>query len=451
MYCSCQRDLKPFWVGRNVTPLDYGRLLMAFTLSVHSLFIIVGVGLPLFISAAEFLGIRTKNEAYLRMARTWSRGFLLLFAVGAASGIVVAVQVYLLWPTFMAIASQVIILPFFIEVFAFFVEAIFLGIYMYSWDRFKNPWGHWLASLPIVIAAALSGFLITTVNAFMNSPAGFTLVNGAVTQVDPIAAMFNAATPYETSHVLLACYVGTAFVLAAIYAYKRLRGNRSEYARKAFHLALGIAFVSAVLVAISGSLSASFLAANQPEKFAAMEALYHTQAGASETFFGITIPLPGLLSFLATGSFEGTVLGLDAFPASQWPDVGIVHTAFNVMVTIGVFLILVALANVVFTRYARTTRWARLATYAIVVAGPLAYGNFLLGWIVTEVGRQPWIIYHVMTVQEGFTQAGSAVPGLFFFFAAFYTALVALTVIVLRRIYGARPADREAGRGVPHG
>ncbi len=434
-----------------MTPLDYGRLLMALTLAVHSLFLIVGIGLAFFISLAEFLGIRGKNADYLRMARSWSRGFVLLFAIGAGTGVSVAVELYLLWPTFMAVASQVIILPFFIEIFAFFVETIFLGIYMYTWDRFRNPWSHWLASLPIVVASAASGFLITTVNAFMNSPTGFTAVGGRITQVDPVAAMLNAGVPTETSHVLIACYTGTAFLLAALYAWRRLKGDRSEYVNRAFRLSLYVGLVAAVLAAISGSLSASFVAASQPEKFAAMEALYHTQARAPWVFFGLTIPIPGLLSFLATGSFDGVVTGLDAFPRSTWPDVGIVHTAFNLVVTTGVFLVLVAVANTLTERLKGHETLRRYALYAIVVAGPLAYANFLLGWIVTEVGRQPWIVYNVMTVQEGFTAAGDAVPGLFFGFLVFYAVLLALTLIVLRRLYGVPPREPRIVPGVSHG
>ena len=175
-----------------------------------------------------------------------------LFAVGAGAGVSVAVELYLLWPAFMSVASQVIILPFFIEVFAFFVEAIFLGIYMYSWDRFKNPWRHWLASLPLVVASALSGFLITTVNAFMNAPAGFTLTGGQLTYVDPVAAMLNPAVPIETFHVLTACYVGTAFMLAALYAWKRVRGDTSAYVTRAYRLALYVGLPASILAAIGG-------------------------------------------------------------------------------------------------------------------------------------------------------------------------------------------------------
>ncbi len=434
-----------------MTPLDYGRLLFALTLAVHSLFLIVGIGLAFFISLAEFLGLRTKNEDYLRMARTWSRGFVVLFAIGAGTGVSVAVELYLLWPTFMSAASQVIILPLFIEVFAFFVETIFLGIYLYTWDRFRNAWHHWLASVPIAVASAVSGFLITTVNAFMNTPAGFAVVGGQIVNVDPVAAMLNPAVPLETSHTLVACYLGTAFLLAALYAWKRLRGDATDYARRAFRLAAYVGLVAAILAAVGGSLSASFVAASQPEKFAAMEGLYVTQARAPEVFFGITIPIPGLLSFLATGSFDGVVTGLDAFPASTWPDVALVHTAFNLLVTIGIALVLVAIGAILTDRVKRLERLQRLTLYAVVAGGPLAYANFDLGWIVTEVGRQPWIIQDVMTTQEGFTAAADAVPGLFAAFVVFYAALLVLTVLMLRRIYATRPREPRPIAGVSHG
>ncbi len=434
-----------------MTPLDYGRLLFAFTLAVHALFLIVGIGLAFFISLAEFWGIRRKDEDYLRMARTWSRGFVVLFAVGAGTGVSVAVELYLLWPTFMAAASQVIILPFFIEVFAFFVETIFLGIYMYTWGRFRNPYHHWLASVPVAVASAASGFLITTVNAFMNAPAGFDVVAGQIVNVDPVAAMLNPAVPIETSHTLVACYAGTAFLLAAIYAWKRLRGDASEYATRAFRLAISVGLITAILAAIGGSLSASFVAMSQPEKFAAMEGLYVTQARAPEVFFGITIPIPGLLSFLATGSFDGVVTGLDAFPSSTWPDVALVHTAFNLLVTVGIVLVLLAAANALADRVPRLERLRRLSLYAAVAGGPLAYANFELGWIVTEVGRQPWIIQDVMTTAQGFTAASDAVPGLFAAFVAFYAVLLAATVLVLRRLYAERPREPRIVPGVSHG
>lgn len=434
-----------------MTPLDYGRLLFAFTLAVHALFLIVGIGLAFFISLAEFWGIRRKDEDYLRMARTWSRGFVVLFAVGAGTGVSVAVELYLLWPTFMAAASQVIILPFFIEVFAFFVETIFLGIYMYTWGRFRNPYHHWLASVPVAVASAASGFLITTVNAFMNAPAGFDVVAGQIVNVDPVAAMLNPAVPIETSHTLVACYAGTAFLLAAIYAWKRLRGDAGAYATRAFRLAISVGLITAILAAIGGSLSASFVAMSQPEKFAAMEGLYVTQARAPEVFFGITIPIPGLLSFLATGSFDGVVTGLDAFPSSTWPDVALVHTAFNLLVTVGIVLVLLAAANVLADRVPRLERLRRLSLYAAVAGGPLAYANFELGWIVTEVGRQPWIIQDVMTTAQGFTAASDAVPGLFAAFVAFYAVLLAATVLVLRRLYAERPREPRIVPGVSHG
>lgn len=436
-----------------MSPLDYGRLLMAVTLGFHSLFIILGVGLSAMMSIAELLGILKKRNEFSLMARRWSYGFSIMFGVGAASGTAVAFELYLLWPTFMNIATRVVALPFFLEVvFGFFPEAIFLPIYYYGWNRFSKPIYHWLASLPIVIGSALSGFLIVTVNSFMNTPAGFSYTINAqglitsVYNVNPIAAMFNPATPFETSHVVGATYVGTAFMIASIYAYRIIRGDRSNYNILAFKFAVVFGFVSSALDGIAGSLSATFLSQYQPEKFAAMEELYRTQSYAFEKFFNYTIPVRGLMSFLADGRWNATMTGLDIFPASTWPDVPLVHAAFDLMSAFGFYFVIVSFAAIVaLSLLRRHISLVNLAYYAVLPSGPLAYLTFLLGWIVDEEGRQPWIIYNLMTVKQGFTTSYSAVPLLFFSFLTFYTLLTVITVYILQRYYKAHPLNKGNG------
>jgi len=413
---------------------------MAFTLGFHSLFIILGVGLSGLISMAELIGILKKNELFLKMARTWSYGFAIMFGVGTASGTAVAFELYLLWPTFMSVAVKVVALPFFMEVvFAFFPEAIFLPIYYYGWDKFRKPIHHWLTSLPIVFGSALSGFFITTVNSFMNTPAGFsyTVKNGAISvyNVNPIAAMFNPATPWETSHVISATYVGTAFMLASIYAYAILRGRKNEYTVSAFRYSVVAGFVSSIFAGITGSLSASFLSVFQPEKFAAMEALYNTQSYAYEKLFSFTIPIRGLMSFLAANRFSATLTGLNAFPRSTWPDVLLVHSAFDLMALFGFYFFFASAATIISFRFMHSHAVEKLSYYVMLIAGPMAYGTFLLGWIVTEEGRQPWIIYNIMTVEQGFTHAYADVPELFYAFLLFYGLLTFLTIFVLLRYY----------------
>jgi cytochrome bd ubiquinol oxidase subunit I len=209
--------------------LTYGRILMGTSLGLHIILAVIGMALPLYISLAEGLGIWQHNDALRLLARRWTAAFVILFAVGAATGMIVGIELSLLWPNFMAVAGQAIALPFAVETFAFFFEAIFLGLYVYGWDRFTNPWLHWLCSLPIVVGAAASGSLITIVNAWMNSPAGFTLVNGKVTNVQPIKAVLNPAMPTEVAHTVVTAYLAVGFMLAGITAVMMLRGRRGQY------------------------------------------------------------------------------------------------------------------------------------------------------------------------------------------------------------------------------
>ncbi|MEM3851808.1 MAG: cytochrome ubiquinol oxidase subunit I [Methanomassiliicoccales archaeon] len=428
---------------------------MATTLGFHSLFIITGVGLSGLMSAAELIGIRRHNNDYIRMARRWSYGFAIMFGVGTASGTAVAFELYLLWPTFMDVAVKVVALPFFMEVvFAFFPEAIFLPIYYYGWNKFKKPIHHWLTSLPIVFGSALSGFFITTVNSFMNTPTGFSYTTGpggtitSVYNVNPIAAMLNPATPWETSHVISATYVGTAFMLSAIYAYHLLKGRRNSYNLRAFKYSTAAGFISSIFAGITGSLSASFLSVFQPEKFAAMEDLLHTQSYAYEKFFSFTIPIRGLMSYLAAGKFSATMTGLNAFARNTWPDVVLVHSAFDIMAAAGFYFLLASLGTIIAHLFlSKYRRLISASYYAMLLAGPLAYLTFLMGWIVTEEGRQPWIIYNIMRVSQAFTTASSSVPLLFFSFLAFYVVLTTLTVIILVRYYREAPEQVEAGVG----
>lgn len=434
-----------------MTPLDYGRILMATTLGFHSLFIILGVGLSGMISVAELIGILRKRKDFLLMAKRWSYGFAIMFGVGTASGTAVAFELQLLWPNFMNVALKVVGLPFFMEVvLAFFPEAIFLPIYYYGWDRFSKPIYHWLTSLPIVFGSALSGFFITTVNSFMNTPTGFTYTASggtitSVTSVNPIAAMFNPATPYETTHVIAATYVGTCFMLASIYAYYILTGRKSSYTVSAFRYSVAAGFISSIFVGLSGTLSATFLSIYQPEKFAAMESLYHTQSYAYEKLFSWTIPIRGLMSFLATNRFSSTMTGLNAFPRSTWPDVPLVHTAFDLMSVFGIYFLLASLGTIVAFLYLGKG-FERASYYAMLPAGPMGYLTFLLGWIVTEEGRQPWIIYNIMTVRQGFTTATSTVPLFFFVFLAFYILLTYFTVLILLRYYRSHGIEEDRKR-----
>jgi cytochrome d ubiquinol oxidase subunit I len=435
-----------------MSDIVYGRVLMGTTLSVHIIFAITGMALPLLISLAELLGIVRRDSAYTLMARRWTKALLVLFAVGAVTGTVVAFQLSLLWPSFMAIAGKVISLPFAIEGFAFILEALFLAIYVYGWDRIQRPILHWLASLPIVVASAASGMLITTVNAFMNSPAGFDLRDGQPVNIDPIAAMFNPTAFSEVSHVLVTAYLAAGVALAGMAAYALLRRrNPAPYHLRALNLGMGVAAIGAVLAILTGDSSAKAVAEYQPEKLAAMEAQFETQRRAAETIGGIVDPahhtvhyaiqIPGFLSWLSFGDVNAPVQGLDSFAQSTWPPL-MIHYTFDAMVGIG--MALGALTWGYWALYLLRRRWTthRLLLLAITLSLPLGYIAVELGWMVTELGRQPWILYHIMAVPQAFTTS-PYVPQLFFLFLGIYIFVSAATIYVLVRYFHGHPLPAE--------
>ncbi len=426
----------------------FGRILMGSSLGVHIIFAVTGIALPLLISSAELLGILQRDAHFTLMARRWTKALLVLFAVGSVTGTVVAFQLSLLWPSFMAIAGKVISLPFAIEGVAFVIEAVFLGIYVYGWDRIKPPILHWLTSLPIIVSSAASGALITTVNAFMNSPAGFELRDGQPVNVNPLAAMFNPTWFSEVSHVVVTAYLATGVALAGLAALQLLRKRGpAAYHQRVLRLGMGVSAVGSVLAILSGDASAKAVAAFQPEKLAAMEAHFETQQRAALTIGGIVdassrsvhggIQLPGMLSWLAFGNTSARVTGLDAFARSTWPPL-IIHYAFDAMVGIGMWL--GALTVGYWLLYALRREWTshRLLLGAIVASLPIGYLAIELGWMVTELGRQPWILYHVMTVTQAFTTS-PFVPELFFIFMAIYGVVSVATIYVLRRYFGTHP------------
>lgn len=436
----------------------YGRVLMGSSLAVHILFAITGVALPLLISIAELLGIVRRDATYTLMARRWTKALLVLFAVGTVTGTVVAFQLSLLWPSFMAIAGKVISLPFAIEGIAFVVEAIFLGIYVYGWDRIERPILHWLTSLPIIVAAAASGALITTVNAFMNSPAGFTLKDGRPINVQPLAAMLNPTAFSELWHVLSTAYLAVGIALAGLAAFKLLRRRGPKgYHERALRIGMGVSAVSALLTIASGDASAKAVAQFQPEKLAAMEALFETQRHAAETIGGVVdqahgtvhgaIQIPGLLSWLAFGSTNAQVQGLDSFAKSTWPPLAI-HYSFDAMVGIGMWLGTLTLGY--WALHLLRRRWTdtRPVLLAIACSLPLGFLAVELGWMVTELGRQPWILYHIMEVSQAFTTA-AYVPQLFWLFVTIYALVTATMLYILTRYFREHPLPATLGGEKP--
>ncbi|WP_071459283.1 cytochrome ubiquinol oxidase subunit I [Bacillus massilinigeriensis] len=432
--------------------VDWSRMLTAMTLGFHIIFATIGVGIPVMICLAEWIGIKKGDSHYILMARRWARGFTITVAVGVVTGTCIGLQLSLLWPSFMRIAGQVISLPLFMETFAFFFEAIFLGIYLYTWDRFKKPIYHWLLSLPVVIGSSASAFFITTVNAFMNTPQGFKLKEGALVEIEPIIAMLNPATPSKTFHVLTSSYLSAAFILAGIAAFAILRGRGGDYQRKALKLTLTAGFVFALGTAIAGDVSAKFLSKYQPEKLAALEWHFETEPGADLLLFGkidenneITnaIKIPGMLSFLAGNSFGHEVTGLNEFPEEVRPPLWI-HYLFDSMVGIGVFALMISGTYTIIGKRRSSIRNSKLLLMMIISGGPLSMLAVELGWILAEVGRQPWILRGYMKVSEGATTA-AGVRMTFMLFLGLYLLLGTITVAVLGKMFKNKPPHVELG------
>ncbi len=421
------------------------RAQMGTSLAFHIIFSALGVGLPLLLCMAEGLALFRKDTTWMRLTRRWARASAILFAIGAVSGTILSFELGLLWPTYTKFVGSVIGLPFALEGFAFFLEAIFLGLYLYGWDRL-SPMAHWLCSFPIWISGMLSSWFIVSANSWMNTPAGFVIKNGKVTDLNPFQAMLNPSTPYETVHMTLACYVATGFAVAAVYAFGMLRGRRDAYHRKALALAMAVAMIATPLQLVSGDFNARFLSRYQPIKLAAMEGLFKTQSGAPETVGGwadpktgqvyYAIEIPYGLSILAKGDPNATIQGLNDFKPDNTPGVQIpfIHLSFNGMVGIGTFILLVAFVFWgLFLLRKRRVPDNKFLLAGIVLSGPLSFLAIELGWIVTEMGRQPWVIYNYLRT----TQAVTTAPGLsisFFVFSLVYVVLAVAMVTLLIRV-----------------
>jgi cytochrome d ubiquinol oxidase subunit I len=423
------------------------RLQMALSLGFHIVFAVVGMAMPVMMVVAEALWRRTKNPAYLQITKRWAKGTAILFAVGAVSGTVLSFELGLLWPGFMEYAGPIIGMPFSLEGFAFFLEAIFLGVYLYGWDR-VSPRAHLFAGGVVAVSGALSGIFVVTANAWMNTPAGFEIVNGQVVNVDPIAAMLNPAAFAQVVHMLLAAYMAVGFGVAGIHARALLRDRSSPFHRAALSVALVVAVPPTLLMPFSGDLAAKMVAETQPAKFAALEGHFETEAWAPLRIGGwpdvdaretpYAIEIPGALSFLAHGDPAAVVTGLNDIPRADWPPVLWVHLSFQVMVGIGGALALLAV-------WASWLAWrrglfdSRLILRALVLATPLGFVAIEAGWVVTELGRQPWIIHGVMRTADAVTP----MPGLVVSLAAvvvIYSVLTVVVVALMRRLVaGERP------------
>ncbi len=426
-----------------MSELMAARAQMGSSLAFHIIFAVFGIGMPLLLLIAEGLWMRTGNDVYRQLARTWSKAFAVTFAIGAVSGTMLAFMLGLLWPRFMEFAGGIIGMPFSLEGFAFFIEAIFLALYLYGWNRLSRR-AHFACVIPLALSGFLGTFFIISANSWMQTPAGFTLnAAGQITDVDPIAAMFNPSFFPHYFHMLFAALVCVGFAVASIYAAGMLKGRRDEYHRKGLAIGLVVAAVIMPIQIFTGQQMAVQVTQNQPLKLAAMEGLFKTTKSAPLTLFGIPnvdtmeteggIEIPYLLSILAYNDPDATVQGMEAFPRENWPNPVIVHLAYDTMITLGSALMLPGLFALFAWR--RRPHWLqhRLFLIGMVATGPAAFLVLEAGWITTESGRQPWAIYNILKVEDSVTSATGILPW-FITFSVVYVLLSVFGVLILLRM-----------------
>src|SRR5688500_1260422 len=433
-----------------MTDLFAARSQMAISLGFHIIFAAIGIAMPFLMAISHWRWLKTKEPVYLDLTKAWSKGVAILFATGAVSGTVLSFELGLLWPKFMEYAGPVSGLPFAWEGAAFFLEAIALGIFLYGWNRI-HPWAHWASGIVVGVSGVASGMFVICANGWMNAPAGFDWVDGKAVNIDPVAAMFNRAALQQGLHMTIAAFCATGFAVAGIHAICLMKNPDSQFHAKAFEIALVIGAIAAMLQPLQGDRLAKQTAMLQPAKLAAMESLFHTSKPAPLVIGGYPseetqtvrygIHIPKLLSFLAHGNFEAEVKGLDQFPRENWPPVAVTHIAFQIMIGIGTILAALG-AWSVFALWKKPA-WlrSRKILRLFAVCAPLGFIAIEAGWTVTEVGRQPWIIYGIMKTADAVTpMPGLVVP--FTVFTLLYVLLsVVVTVVMRRQVLATRTRD----------
>jgi cytochrome d ubiquinol oxidase subunit I len=425
-----------------MTDLLAARLQMAISLGFHIIFAEIGIAMPVLMVLAEWRWQKTGDPIFRQLAQRWAKGTAVLFAVGAVSGTVLSFELGLLWPHFMEFAGPIIGIPFSLEGFAFFTEAIFLGIYLYGWDK-VSPKAHLGAGIVVAVSGALSAVFVVMVNAWMNTPTGIEMANGRILAVDPIAGMMNPSTVQQVIHMLLAAYAATGLAVAGLHAFILLRKPEASFHRKAMYIALAIGAPAALLQPLSGDLSARVVAEQQPIKLAAMESHFVTMRGAPLHIGGIpdeeagvtrfAIAIPKGLSLLAFHDPNAEVKGLLDFPRELWPPILPVHLAFQTMVGLGTAMAAVSAWAAFLWIRRRSLPDSRWLMGSLAIVTPFGFIATEAGWTVTEVGRQPWVITGLVKTADAVTpMTGLVYPMILF--TVLYIALSAVVVVVMRSI-----------------
>jgi cytochrome d ubiquinol oxidase subunit I len=417
------------------------RQMQALSFTMHIPLVCFAIAFPAMVLFVEWRYLRTGDHVYETLARRWTRVLVALFAVGVITGTILSFEMGLLWPNFTATFGSVFGLGFAIEGFSFFTEAIFIAIYAYGWGRL-SPRLHLLSGIPVAIAGFTGSLMVISVNAWMNHPLGFRLRGGKVVDVHPLTALFgNRYLWHELIHMYLAGYMVAGFLLAAAYAIGRLRGRWDRYHRIAFAIPLTVAALASPVQILVGDWAGRDVATTQPIKLAAIEGLGKTTRGAAEHLLGWYsngqvkhgIEVPHALSLLAFHSWNATVRGLDSVPPADRPPVNVVRVSFQLMVLIGTLLAVLGIAYVVVRARRKRLPESRWFYRAVIAAGPASVVALICGWIVTEVGRQPWVVYGVMRTSQAVTNAGG-IPVGYATLATVYAGVVMAVGWVLRRL-----------------
>ncbi|QKX06006.1 cytochrome ubiquinol oxidase subunit I [Aquimarina sp. TRL1] len=414
--------------------LDAARLQMAFTLIFHIVFACIGMVMPFFMVVSHYKWLKTRDAVYLKLTKSWQKGVAIFFVTGAVSGTALSFELGLLWPEFMKHAGPIIGMPFSLEGAAFFVEAVALGFYLYGWNKLPEKF-HWFTGVIIGLSGVSSGILVVAANGWMNAPSGFDYIDGEFLNIDPVQALLNPAWFTQALHMVLAAFTATGFAVAGVHAYQIYKKKKVAVHKKAFNIAITFGAIAAILQPISGDISAKDIAKRQPVKLAAMEAHYTTEKGVPLYIGGIVNPetqevsykieLPKMLSFLAFGDVNAEVKGLNDFPEDERPNVPVVHYSFQIMVGIGGLLMMIGIFYFISRK---KKKWQQRTVYWLLFAiiSPLGFIALEAGWIVTEVGRQPWIIHKIMKTKDAVTP----MPGIVFSFYSYLVVYLLLTVAV---------------------
>lgn len=447
-------------MGMSETAVILARAQFAFTMSFHFIFPALTIGLASYLAVLEALWLRTGKALYLDLFRYWLKLFAIAFAMGVVSGIVMSYQFGTNWSAFSDRAGPVVGPLMAYEVLtAFFLEAGFLGVMLFGMEKVGRGL-HFAATLCVATGTVISAFWILATNSWMQTPLGYA-VNSAGQFVPAggwLKIIFNPSFPYRFVHTVLAAYLTTALVVGGVAAWHLLHGRATDQVRKMFSMAMWMAALVAPVQIVAGDLHGLNTLEHQPAKVMAMEGHFQSHpAGAPLYLFGMpdsgearvrgAIAVPKLSSLILKHDADAPLAGLDTVPRRDWPPVGIIFWSFRIMVAIGFLMLGLGLWSLVARLRGRLYTWRGLHRFALLM-GPAGFVAVIAGWVTTEVGRQPWVIYGLLRTRDAASPiAAPGVAGSLLAFVIVYLTVFAAGALYMLRLIAKPPAPQEAGPG----